>query len=58
MTTTISRTRTIWILLAMAGLGLVVAVLGYGYLLSSNCGASSAGELFFAAQAFHTEAGC
>lgn len=58
MTETISRTRTTWILITISGLCLLVAVLGYSYLISSNCEASSAGEFLSAFRAFHTEAGC
>lgn len=58
MTDRISRNQTVWILLAIAAVGFGVAIFGYGYLISSNCGPSGASEFFSAFSAFHTKTGC
>lgn len=58
MTELINRNRTTRILLAITFIGFVVAVLGYSYLISSNCGASGASEFLSSVRSFHTQAGC
>lgn len=58
MTDHISRAQARWILLTITVVGLVVAAVGYGYLISSNCGSAGASEFFSDARAFHSQAGC
>lgn len=55
----ISRNQTSSrILIAITVVGLAVAIVGYSYLIASNCGSSGVNEFFSAARTFHTQAGC
>ena len=58
MTDHINSRHARWILLAITIVGLAVAAVSYSYLISSNCGSSSANEFFSDARAFHSQAGC
>jgi hypothetical protein len=58
VTELINRNRTSRILLAITVVGFTVAVLGYSYLIASNCGASGASEFLSSVRSFHTQAGC
>ncbi|MCC3265241.1 hypothetical protein [Arthrobacter gengyunqii] len=58
MTDYISRNQRNWILLAIIFVGFTVAIMGYSYLIASNCETSGVYEFFSAARAFHTDAGC